>query len=476
MLALYRSGRQADALEAYRRAHRHLVGEVGVEPGPDLRALQAAVLAHDPSLRPSPPPELPAPLEGGSPLLAGREAELALLRERLAAARSGRGGIVVVCGPEGIGKTRLAAELAREATAEWVPVDYVSARAPDALNPGRDARARLLVADDMDSAPPALLGVLAGASRGPVLVLALQRAATPPPELAEATVLALAPLAPAAVERIARLHLPAAADVPVRELLAETGGVPLVVHRAATAWARARVTERLAATIEQASAGRGELRAAETSLAGSFVDLQHVRERGERYLAAPSVPAVCPYVGLEPYDAEHAAYFSGRERLLGELVARLAGASLLMIVGPSGSGKSSALRAGLLPALASGALPGSEGWRQTLLRPGERPAALLERTLWKAAGAKRLVVAVDQFEEAFTACRDEASGSRSSTRWWRPRRPARSWCSRCGPTTTGAARRIRSWRRWRPPARCWSARCARRSCGGRSSARRRSRG
>ena len=117
---------------------------------------------------------------------------------------------------------------------------------------------------------------------------------------------------------------------------------------------------------------------------------------------------MCPYLGLAAYDAEHAAYFCGRERLLGELVARLAGASLLVIVGPSGSGKSSALRAGLLPALASGALPGSDGWRQALLRPGERPAAELDRALREAAGAKRLVVAVDQFEEAFTACRDPA--------------------------------------------------------------------
>ena len=219
--------------------------------------------------------------------------------------------------------------------------------------------------------------------------------------------LALAPLAAAAVERIARLHLPATADVPVHELLAETGGVPLVVHRAATAWARARVTERLAATIEQASAGRGELRAAETSLAGGFVDLQHVRERGERYLAAPSVPAVCPYVGLAAYDAEHAAYFSGRERLLGELVARLAGASLLAIVGPSGSGKSSACARGCCRRWPSGALRGpTAGARRCCARasgPRRCSSGRCGRRPGQAARGR-----VDQFEEAFTACRDEA--------------------------------------------------------------------
>ena len=59
MLALYRCGRQAEALEAYRHAHRILVEELGVEPGPDLARLHQAILAHDPSL-------LPVPDEPGS--------------------------------------------------------------------------------------------------------------------------------------------------------------------------------------------------------------------------------------------------------------------------------------------------------------------------------------------------------------------------------------------------------------------------
>ena len=69
---------------------------------------------------------------------------------------------------------------------------------------------------------------------------------------------------------------------------------------------------------------------------------------------------VCPYKGLAAFDAEDAEYFFGRERLVAELVARLVGAPLLAVVGPSGSGKSSVLRAGLLPALAGGVLPGSD--------------------------------------------------------------------------------------------------------------------
>src|SRR4029453_19674697 len=98
----------------------------------------------------------------------------------------------------------------------------------------------------------------------------------------------------------------------------------------------------------------------------------------------PSEPAVCPFRGLAPFDAAHAEYFFGRERLVAELVARLVGSTLLAVVGPSGSGKSSAVGAGLLPALADGVVPGSEGWRQAVMRPGERPLAELSRTLARA--------------------------------------------------------------------------------------------
>jgi WD40 repeat protein/DNA-binding SARP family transcriptional activator len=127
--------------------------------------------------------------------------------------------------------------------------------------------------------------------------------------------------------------------------------------------------------------------------------------------AAPGQRLVCPYKGLAPFEAADAEFFFGRERLVDELDARLADAPLLAIVGASGSGKSSLLQAGLLPALASGMLPGSARWRQVLLRPGERPMAELARALGGAlpeiiAGlpsGERVVVAVDQLEEVFAA-------------------------------------------------------------------------
>ncbi len=152
-------------------------------------------------------------------------------------------------------------------------------------------------------------------------------------------------------------------------------------------------------------------------------ELQLVREQ-ERALSDPDAAArvaaegICPFKGLASFEPGDAEYFFGRERLVAELVTRLVGAGFLGIVGPSGSGKSSVLRAGLLPALADGVLPGSEGWRGWLLRPGERPLAALrsafaseaEDPLAEALDSlpedTRLLLAVDQLEELFTACRD----------------------------------------------------------------------
>src|SRR5439155_25960768 len=119
---------------------------------------------------------------------------------------------------------------------------------------------------------------------------------------------------------------------------------------------------------------------------------------------------VCPYKGLASFERGDAQFFCGRERVIADPVSRLAADTLVGVVGPSGAGKSSILRAGLLPALAAGALPGSRAWRIALIRPGSRPSAELERVLGcpleQALAAPdsdgRLLIAVDQLEEVFT--------------------------------------------------------------------------
>jgi WD40 repeat protein len=151
---------------------------------------------------------------------------------------------------------------------------------------------------------------------------------------------------------------------------------------------------------ERAAASRSELRAAEADLAENVAGLQ-------RTPPGPVDRDATPFKGLATFDTGDADFFFGRERLVAELVARVAGASLLCVVGASGSGKSSVLRAGLLTALAAGVLPGSETWAQSVIRPGERPLEELERALEHAPG-ERLVLVVDQLEEVFTHCREDA--------------------------------------------------------------------
>ena len=110
MLALYRSGRQADALEAYRQVRRTFVDELGIEPGTELQELERAILRQDPSLAlpdAQARSNIPAPL---TPLV-GRRLELAALTSLV---RSGDARLLTLTGPGGTGKTRLALECAWE--------------------------------------------------------------------------------------------------------------------------------------------------------------------------------------------------------------------------------------------------------------------------------------------------------------------------------------------------------------------------
>ena len=142
MLALYRACRQAEALRAYTDVRGRLVGELGIDPGPALRELEARILAQDPSLGaagPAGPTAVPARMATGNlrePLssFVGRSAELGELSE---AVRSSR--LVTLIGPGGVGKTRLAVEAAAALREEhrdgaWL-VEFASVTEPDGVAP-----------------------------------------------------------------------------------------------------------------------------------------------------------------------------------------------------------------------------------------------------------------------------------------------------------------------------------------------------
>jgi WD40 repeat protein len=115
----------------------------------------------------------------------------------------------------------------------------------------------------------------------------------------------------------------------------------------------------------------------------------------------------CPYLGLETFTAENARFFFGRESLTEKLVSTLrSGCRFLAIFGPSGSGKSSVVRAGLLPKLENGLF---SGWRQVVIRPADQPFEQLKVTELEAVEntKEKIILFIDQFEELFTLCPDD---------------------------------------------------------------------
>ncbi|GAA1262212.1 WD40 repeat domain-containing protein [Saccharothrix xinjiangensis] len=211
--------------------------------------------------------------------------------------------------------------------------------------------------------------------------------------------------------------------------------------------------------------------------APGLYDLDAWRALWEEALASPASPAedeeppssdeigVCPYRGLAAFQAEDSSWFFGRERSTAALVSRLGSAAetggIVMLVGASGAGKSSLVRAGVIPAIRAGALAvaGSGKWPAVVVTPGADPIGELVRQVPELAdvldvkagpdgaehdpeaggpgqdafpgqtllgvmrfagriraafaahaarhGGDRVVVAVDQFEEAFTLAPDE---------------------------------------------------------------------
>jgi energy-coupling factor transporter ATP-binding protein EcfA2 len=127
-------------------------------------------------------------------------------------------------------------------------------------------------------------------------------------------------------------------------------------------------------------------------------------------------PALCPYPGMQPFKVEEAQYFYGRDPEIKHLLQHLRHQHCIFVIGPSGSGKSSLVFAGLLPALQSTTTFPRAFWAVRVMRPGAQPVRALAELLGGSSGAaptaanllaqqpaaQRLLLVIDQFEELFT--------------------------------------------------------------------------
>ncbi|MEU6775187.1 helix-turn-helix domain-containing protein [Streptomyces sp. NPDC046759] len=166
-----------------------------------------------------------------------------------------------------------------------------------------------------------------------------------------------------------------------------------------------------------------------------------------RVAAGPEQARPCPYVGLAAFQPEDASWFFGRERLTEDLVTRVRADRFVAVFGASGSGKSSLLRAGLVPHVSGGGPDAGSGWPALLFTPGAHPleecaarlaafakgtASVLHRELSGDPRALHqavlqalatadcpdgtdLLLVVDQFEEVFTLCRNKDERDRFVT-------------------------------------------------------------
>jgi DNA-binding SARP family transcriptional activator/WD40 repeat protein/tRNA A-37 threonylcarbamoyl transferase component Bud32 len=430
MLALYGAGRHVEALRSYERYRRHVRDELGLEPGDQLRRLEHQILNHDVELGPT---SVGMTLSVAAAPAGVRGYEL---RELLAstgrsktyrAYQRGIGRQVVVRIVDGrvVDDPAFIAEFARSAQ-RIASLDHPSLR--DVLDTWREPGAAYLVSRWLDGgslhdavserivAWPEVYGTLL--TVGEVLATAHNRGAIHGrvharnvlfdgggrPHLADFAI----PAAPGdSVDRdrhdlavlARRAYLETVGDDPDPQVVA------LLERALSDAPAHATIEEFLAA-LGAATGVRG------TSSATATATVRN------------------PYKGLHPFGELDAADFFGRDELVERLVERLHQHRMVAVVGPSGSGKSSAVRAGLLPrvrargdppTLVASMYPGADPFEElanALRSVGRDHEQLLQRLVSGPTGLhgalgsvlpssrSELVLVVDQLEELFTAVDD----------------------------------------------------------------------
>jgi WD40 repeat protein/DNA-binding SARP family transcriptional activator len=430
MLALYRSGRQVEALRAYQAHRQVLAGELGLEPPPELAELESRILVHDEALR---------ELEPGEVRLRGYR-----MGERLGTGRDGTMYAVRLPGVE----RDLAIRVVPEALAN--DPGFVRSFDADARRVAALRHPAVVPIYDWWREPGAAYVVMRR-MRGGTLRDRLERGPVGAAELAALVTRVGAALVAAAGVGIAHGRVVAEsimfdeigaaylADFPLG-----TGGAWLPgedVRDLALVAAEALTGQRpTGATIDVGPAVVAEVLTASLSQAeppplDAFVPRLVAALSGEA--AKPVHERPNPYKGLRAFDEPDADDFFGRDALVDEILARLAGGGprgrLVLVVGGSGSGKSSLVRAGLLPRVRRGDTGGSGAWFVATMVPGASPFEELAECLRRVAvvesdrladelafdergvdGVLRrivpaggeLLLVVDQLEELFTLADD----------------------------------------------------------------------
>ena len=432
MLALYRSGRQAEALRAYQMLRTRLIDDLGAEPGPAIVSLEQRILEHDRALD----ARVESRALGVSRAVRGYELRGLVRRDRLGEVHraykpsSGREVAIRIIGPEHADKSDFVQRF--EAGAERIAAlrhDHVVPLYDYWREPGSAYLVtRWLRGGDLESslqrrrwAPAEAMtlldrvgSALEYAHRLGVLHLDVRPAnvlldddGTPvfggfgAARLVEASGLAggaRGPLSPeyAAPEQLTGGRVGQWTDVYQFALLAFE--ILTGVHPFRAETPERTIERRLSEPFPPASALVAELpvavdtvlgTAAAADPAGRYMTIGDFLE--ELHVAigvAPAVPLSArrnPYKGLAAFQGTDAADFFGRDELIARLVSRLSESSadsrFLAVVGPSGSGKSSVARAGVIPALRSGAVAGSDRWLYAEMQPGAEPFHELESAL-----------------------------------------------------------------------------------------------
>jgi DNA-binding SARP family transcriptional activator/WD40 repeat protein/energy-coupling factor transporter ATP-binding protein EcfA2 len=476
MLALYRSGRQAEALRAYQNARAHLVDDLGIEPGTELQTLEARILDQDPSLLLSIEVESSDGRERGRRPIRGYE-----LRGVIG---SGDFGLVHMAYQPSIGRevaikviqadnsnglafvARFEREAQRIANLEHPHVlplhDYWrdptgaylvmplmrGGSLEDSLRAGGwSLEPALRLLDQVGSA-------LAYAHRRGVLHGDLKTANILLDEDGNAYLSDFGIAGPLIDDpdpgltsrRLLSSEEVSGEEATIRSDIFALGaltfeilcGVPPTgaAHMPDLGEARQDIPEAVTAVVARAMA---------TDPQDRFLKVDEFlrelrRSAGVDVVAASEVVETVPeqirnpYKGLRAFAEQDAVDFHGRDALIDDLIERIDTHRLVTVVGPSGSGKSSVVRAGLIPALRAGILTDSRDWLVTDMFPGSFPFEELEAALSRVAvrtpgrmlseltqpnGLLRvskqilpgddstLLVFIDQFEELFSTVRSE---------------------------------------------------------------------